>query len=273
MWFKLLNKPDIDFPNQPTKIPTDSSNIVTPKEQKNEKTIIYNQESTHVKETFYFDPNTADSTTLLRLGLSPWMVKNIYKYRSRGGVYNNPTDFAKTYGLTKGDWDRLKPYIRIADEFKLLKEVETQLFSNDSASKNQKKHKLQEGSQIPLNTSDTTLLQKIPGIGPYYARTIINYRERLGGFYSTNQLNEIEDLPQNIEKWFVLDTINLKPIYVNRLRIKELRRHPYLNFYQSKVIEDHRRKYGPLKSLNELSQYDEFTQTDLERLKPYLCFE
>ena len=32
--------------------------------------------------TFFFDPNTADSTALLRLGLSPWQVRNIYKYRT-----------------------------------------------------------------------------------------------------------------------------------------------------------------------------------------------
>ena len=33
-------------------------------------------------ETFPFDPNTADSTTLLRLGLAPWQVRAIYKYRA-----------------------------------------------------------------------------------------------------------------------------------------------------------------------------------------------
>ena len=53
--------------------------------------------------TFFFDPNTADSTALLRLGLSPWQVRNIYKYRARGGRYHRPEDFSKLYGLTKGD--------------------------------------------------------------------------------------------------------------------------------------------------------------------------
>ena len=51
-------------------------------------------------EHFTFDPNTADSTQLLRLGLQPWQVRNIYKYRAAGGVYRKPTDFAKLYGLT-----------------------------------------------------------------------------------------------------------------------------------------------------------------------------
>ncbi len=62
---------------------------------------------------FYFDPNTADSTQLLQLGLRPWQVRNIYKYRARGGVYQCKEDFAYVYGLTVKDYRRLEPYIRI----------------------------------------------------------------------------------------------------------------------------------------------------------------
>ena len=51
------------------------------------------------------------------------------------------------------------------------------------------------------------------------------------------------------------------------------RRHPYLNFYQSRVIVGHRRKYGPIKKLQALSLYEEFTPSDLERLQPYVSFE
>src|SRR3712207_9469155 len=36
---------------------------------------------------FDFDPNTADSTQFLALGLRPWQVRNIYKYRAKGGIY------------------------------------------------------------------------------------------------------------------------------------------------------------------------------------------
>ena len=41
------------------------------------------------EELFCFDPNTADSTALLKLGLRPWQVRNIYKYRAHGGIYRN----------------------------------------------------------------------------------------------------------------------------------------------------------------------------------------
>ena len=46
-------------------------------------------------ERFPFDPNTADSTALLRLGLAKWQVNNIYKYRQAGGIYRSKEDFAQ----------------------------------------------------------------------------------------------------------------------------------------------------------------------------------
>ena len=68
-------------------------------------------------ETFPFDPNTADSSQLIRLGLQSWQVRNIYKYRARGGVYRKKEDFARLYGLTVKDYHRLEPYIRISSDY------------------------------------------------------------------------------------------------------------------------------------------------------------
>ena len=49
----------------------------------NKPTPYYKTEE-RVAELFPFDPNTADSTTFLRLGLQLWQVRNIYKYRAKG---------------------------------------------------------------------------------------------------------------------------------------------------------------------------------------------
>lgn len=75
-------------------------------------------------ETFPFDPNTADSTHLLRLGLAPWQVRAIYKYRSMHGRYHTPEDFKRLPGMTMELWNRLSPYIRISDEFRYLTDSE-----------------------------------------------------------------------------------------------------------------------------------------------------
>lgn len=220
-------------------------------------------------QTFPFDPNTADTTQLLRLGLSSWMVNNIIKYRAKGGQYHRPEDFAKTYGLTKGDWERLKPYIRIADKYKYLADLPP--IKTDTTKKHP--YKLTNGQQIDLNTADTTLLQKVPGIGPYRARQIIHYRTQLGHFTSVNQLSEIENLPDTVASFFYLTPQDNRPIHINLMSINQLRRHPYINFYQARVIVEHRRKYGPLHNLSTLSLYDEFTPDDILRLTPYVSFD
>ena len=68
-------------------------------------------------ERFAFDPNTADSTQLLRLGLKPWQVRSIYRYRAKGGVFSEPADFARVYGLTLKQYRELEPYIRIGRDY------------------------------------------------------------------------------------------------------------------------------------------------------------
>lgn len=85
--------------------------------RKNGRYIPYDEGLSPSKECFYFDPNTADSTQLLRLGLQPWQVRNIYRYRAKGGVYRKKEDFARLYGLTVKDYRRLEPYIRISEDY------------------------------------------------------------------------------------------------------------------------------------------------------------
>lgn len=75
-------------------------------------------------ETFTFDPNTADSTTLLRLGLAPWQVRAMYKYRAKHGRYHTPEDFMNVPGMTGELYDRLAPYIVIGEQFRLLRDTD-----------------------------------------------------------------------------------------------------------------------------------------------------
>jgi hypothetical protein len=63
-----------------------------------------------------FDPNTASEQQLLSLGLSPRHVRNILKYRSRGGRFRKKEDFARLYGLTLKQYRQLEPYIAIQPE-------------------------------------------------------------------------------------------------------------------------------------------------------------
>ena len=224
-------------------------------------------------ELFPFDPNTADSTQLLRLGLAPWQVRNIYKYRAAGGIYRQPRDFARLYGLTAGQYRRLEPYIRISDDYRPAAEAypaePRPAYVRDTTRYPQK---LKPGQHVALNTADTALLKRVPGIGSGFARAIVRYRERLGGFYSTAQLMEIGNFPQSALPYFTADPSLCRKLNVNRLTLSQLRRHPYIGFYQAKTIIDHRRLHGPLRSLDDLRLYKDFPPETIERLRHYIEF-
>ena len=222
------------------------------------------------RELFFFDPNTADSTELLRLGLQPWQVRNIYKYRARGGVYRRPDDFARLYGLTVGEFRRLRPYIRISADFRPAATlVADSLPRRDTL---RFPVKLKPGETIVLNTADTAELRRVPGIGAYYARAIVRYGERLGGYVSTEQLDEIDGLPGGVKAYFTVCDPSPRRINLNRLPMSGLRRHPYISFYQAKAIIDYRRQHGPLRSLADLRLCRDFTPEGIRRLEPYVEF-
>ena len=126
---------------------------------------------------------------------------------------------------------------------------------------------------LDLNTLDSTGLVKLPGIGPATAIRIIRYRERLGGYTQISQLTEIEGLPDSLMKWFIItDTVPIRKVPVNKATLTELRRHPYLDFYQARAIVEFRNERGMIKGPGQLSFMEEFSAQDLDRLIPYLDF-
>ena len=224
-------------------------------------------------ELFPFDPNTADSTQLLRLGLREWQVRNIYKFRRAGGVYRRPADFARLYGLTVGEYRRLEPYIRIGSDYQPAATLsEAQPLPQPRRDSLRYPVKLQSTETIGLNTADTALLRRVPGIGPYYAAEIVRYGKRLGGYASIDQLDEIDRFPQEAKQYLVIDG-NVKKLAVNRLSLQELRRHPYINFYQAKAIVDYRRLHGPIRSLSDLGLSRDFPADAIRRLEPYMDYQ
>ena len=226
------------------------------------------------KARFAFDPNTADSTDLLLLGLSTWQVRAIYKYRSKGGVFRTPSDFARLYGLTVKQFKELQPYIRISEDYRPAADLYPKTTQKGATLRDTIAYpvKLKASERIALNAADTTMLRKVPGIGSYFARQIVNYRNRLGGFYSVEQLAEIEDFPLESITYFTVNPEAIHRLNVNKLTLNQLKRHPYINFYQAREICDFRRLRGPLKSLDDLRLLKDFTPEVMQRLAPYISF-
>lgn len=219
-----------------------------------------------------FDPNTTDSVGFLDLGLPAWMAKNILKYRNKGGKFRRAEDFRNVYGLTQEQYTTLLPYICIAPVAETHRDT-LRLYIPKVEKEREKAFKYAAGTVIELNEADTTELKKIPGIGSAIARMITGYRSCLGGFYDIAQLKDIHLNVEKLRPWFTIATDHIQQLNINLSSVERLKAHPYINFYQAKAIVEHRKKRGILKSMKQLSLYEEFTPQDLERISHYVCFE
>ena len=231
----------------------------------------YYRQETPAVERFSFDPNTADSTQLLRLGLQPWQVRNIYKYRAAGGIYRKKEDFARLYGLTVKEYRELEPYIHISADYQpavTLFEEKTDYVCDTL----RYPEKMAEGETVDLSTADTTVLKRVPGIGSYFARRVVDYGHRLGGYVSLDQLDEIDGFPQEAKAFLSLETPQVRKVNVNKASLDELKRHPYINFYQARAITDYRRLHGTINDLNDLHLLRDFTPEAITRLIPYIDY-
>lgn len=107
---------------------------------------------------------------------------------------------------------------------------------------------------VELNTADSLELLSVRGIGPFYARQIIQYRERLGGFVCKEQLLELYKMDREryepIAEQIIVDgnlakRIDFKELVSNENlsgeEIKKQReflgRHPYVGYRALKGIE------------------------------------
>ena len=130
--------------------------------------------------------------------------------------------------------------------------------------------KMKAGEHLVLNTADTTQLKTVPGIGSYFARKVVQYGQRLGGYVSVDQLDEIENFPLDAKDFLVVENAQPHKLNVNTLSLNDLKKHPYINFYMARAITDYRRLHGPLKSLQDLRLSKDFPPEAIARLTPYV---
>jgi competence protein ComEA len=203
------------------------------------------------------DPNTASLEDLILTGFSLRISRTIIRYREKGGRFKTPGDLKKIYGLSSETFQSVSPYIRI---------------NNDLPSKTK------PGAELPatinLNTADSALFEKLPGIGPVLARRIIRYRAVLGGYYSPAQIREVygvtDSLFLKISEWLEADTVHLKKLNLNTSSEKDLARHPYIGKYVAAGIVQYRSHAGKILNLNELLINGLISKGLFDQLKYYV---
>ena len=194
-------------------------------------------------ESFVFDPNTVSLEDLQRLGLSPRQAESIENYRSKGGRFRTKADFQKMYVVSDTLFARLESFIEIP--------------------------------KLELNAADSASLVALRGIGPWYARKILDYRQRLGGFFDKTQLLEIDGI--DAERFAGLaDEVSVDPTRIRRLDIWHapdslLARHPYIGARGARSLVRYRELYDSTRwTLADLAREQVLSQENIEKLKKYI---
>jgi competence ComEA-like helix-hairpin-helix protein len=127
---------------------------------------------------------------------------------------------------------------------------------------------------IELNSADTIDLRGLPSIGPWLARKIVEYRERLGGFYAADQLLEVYRLTpgklDTIWPYLAIDTTLVRKVDVNQISVEELMRHPYLSRSQARGLLAYRDKHGPFETLADLKRCLLIDEKTFEKVRDYV---
>lgn len=110
---------------------------------------------------------------------------------------------------------------------------------------------------VDLNTADTTLLKRLPGIGSSFAKRIVEYREKLGGYCETVQLLEVYRMDtaryNEIKDYVKIDSLFVpNKLKINSDAFKMMVKHPYLEYDDVKKIVNHREQKGMIASWGQL---------------------
>lgn len=215
-------------------------------------------------ELFQFDPNIIKSIDWQRLGLNEKTSKTIEKYVSKGGKFYKPEDLMKIWGMPEGFYERVKNYVAITSVARNYPVYDNQPFVREE----------RKVVAVNINEGDTTSFIALPGIGSKLSARIIAFREKLGGFYSIEQVGETYGLPdstfQKIKGRLQVDGAAVRTINVNTATKDELRVHPYIKWNLANAIVEYRNQHGAYKSLEELKNIAMVDETTFGRIVHYL---
>ncbi len=236
--------------------------------EKNTDYSAYKEPAKNKPDLFVFDPNTVSAEDWGRLGVREKTISTIQNYLSKGGHFNKPEDLKKIYGLREEEANRLIPYARISSGAKeaAMTKTATNTYSKPSAST----------QKIDVNTADTTALISLPGIGSKLASRIILYREKLGGFYTIDQVGETYGISdstfQLIKPRLVITTAAVRKININTASVSELKM-PYIPYNVANAIFQYRTHNGLFKTVDDLKKIPIIDEPLFRKIVPYMTIE
>ena len=217
--------------------------------------------NSYPKITGFFDPNTFSKDELIAVGLTERAAQNIVNFRGKSRKYHKREDLLQLYAISESYYDHIAPYIQIS-----LQEKTNQY--GDS-----KKADNKVVQTLDLNEVTMEALIEIRGIGAATAKKLINYRDKLGGFSSINQVEEIYGLWDNA-KPIIYENLIVNPEKIQKrnlrnMEVAELAQHPYLTWNEAKAIISFLKQHPEIRKIEALNQIHILDSEKINKILPY----
>ena len=232
-----------------------------------------NDSSTHSSaelkfKLFLFDPNVLDAAGWEKLGIRNNVIHTILNYRNKGGKFYQPEDIRKIWGLQKVDADRIIPFARIKIESHQYKSND---FQHQSTS-NQKSIGI-----LDINTATVEQLMQVQGISISMSYRIINYRDKLGGFWNVLQLKQTYGMTDSIYQLIIpflkTEPATIKKININTATDFELSKNPVISKDIAKAIVIYRNQHGPYIHLDDIKKIAFINEEIYSKIVLYLTID
>lgn len=224
---------------------------------------------------FNFDPNIAPEAALRQLGLPGKVVQNMLKYRAKGGHFKYKEDVSKIYGMPENIYLELASFILLpskkdnpaADLAAIVSGIETPSTYQPGV------YNKKKSVMIDINRATVEEWQELNGVGPAFAKRIVTFRDKLGGFYAVGQVAETFGLPdstfQQIEPQLMLSPL-IRKIDLNTASLEVLAAHPYIKRNIAQIIVNYRSQHGPFSIPVELYKIQALSKEAAAKILPYV---
>lgn len=213
-----------------------------------------------------FNPNEQTAEQWIAMGLAAPLAQRIVRYVEKGGKFRKAEDLQKIYGFPATHFALLEPYLRFDTQQARLHKTYLEKPSGKPSGKTT--------APFDLNAADSATLVAVKGVGPVLANRILLFREKLGGFYHTDQLEEVYGLPEATaqylkERVFVQEG-DIQKIAIQTADAAALQAHPYLSGKQAYALVKYRKAKGGMLEPHDLEEISGWDAATREKIMPYL---
>ena len=251
-------------------------NSVEPFDEEKQKWLSVQSEIDSLKRTaqrkvptnYPFNPNFITDFKGYKLGMSVSEIDRLLAFRKGNKYVNSAEEFQNVTKVSDSLLATMSPY------FKFPQWVNDRKRLVHYAKRNYQKKAL---PIIDINTATHEDLKKVYGIGDGLSERIIKDRERLGGFVSMEQMNDVwglsEEVIKNLNKSFKISILpTVKKIKINKASVKELMQFPYFKYQLAKSIVTYRSMNGQITKADDLINISGFPTEKINIIALYLEF-